>query len=195
MIKYDALMQVLSKQRGKALVVPTMTAGASWSQTSAAPSRDLPISGAMGKASSFALGLALAQPDTSVIVLDGDGSLLMNLGTMATIAGKRPKNLYHFVLNNGVYAITGGQPIAADGIIDFSEVANGAGYAATFTFDDIEDFAGRVSEVFATEGPVFVTFRMQPEVQNEPIGRRPRDPRARSTVAAIMDLRKELRTL
>ncbi|MBI2171058.1 MAG: thiamine pyrophosphate-binding protein [Chloroflexi bacterium] len=194
MIKYEAFMQILEKQRDKAIVVPTMTAGAHWANVSRSPGRDLPISGAMSKASSLALGLALAQPNSKVVVLDGDGSLLMNLGTLATIAGKQPKNLYHFVMNNGVFAITGGQPIAADGVIDFSVVAKGAGYAAAFSFDDIEEFSVKCAEVFKTEGPVFVTIKTEPEIQNEPIGRRPRDPRARSTPQAMVEMRKELGT-
>ena len=58
----------------------------------------------------MALGIALAKPDTKVILFDGDGSLLMNLGSLVTIGNKAPKNLVHFVMDNGVYATTGGQP-------------------------------------------------------------------------------------
>ena len=65
----------------------------------------------MGKGSSIALGLALARPDIPIILFDGDGSLEMNLGSLVTVANKAPKNLYHFVIQNGVYAMTGGQPI------------------------------------------------------------------------------------
>ena len=105
------------------------------------------IGGAMGKASNFAMGLALAQPDTKVVCFDGDGSLNMNLGTMMTIAGAKPKNLIHFVLNNGYFSVTGGQPIAAADDANFSQMAAGAGYAASYEFDNIEDFAGKVEEV------------------------------------------------
>ena len=65
----------------------------------------------MGLASSHALGLALGRPDKRVIVLDGDGSLLMNLGTLVTAAAAPPKNFYHFVCENGTYEANGGHPI------------------------------------------------------------------------------------
>jgi len=194
MIKYDAFMQVLAKYRGESVVIPTMTAGAEWMEVSDKPSRDVSVGGAMGKASSFALGVALAQPDIKVVVLDGDGSLNMNLGSLVTIAGKQPKNFFHFVMNNGVFAVTGGQPVAGDGVSEYSEVAKGAGYAATYTFEDIEEFASQIDDVFNQEGPVFVTIKAEPIIQNEPIGRRARDPRTRSTTAAIQDLQKDLGT-
>ena len=88
-----------------------MRAGIGWAEVSNNPKRDIGVSGAMGKTSSFALGLSLAQPNTKIIVYDGDGSLLMNLGTLVTIGNKAPKNLYHFLIDNGVYATTGGQDV------------------------------------------------------------------------------------
>ena len=80
----------------------------------------------MGSASSIALGIALAQPSRKVIVMDGDGSLLMQLGSLVTIAGAAPENLYHFVFENGVYATSGGQPLPAEGRLDFEMMARGA---------------------------------------------------------------------
>ena len=71
--------------------------------------------GAMGLASSHALGLALGRPDKRVIVLDGDGSLLMNLGTLVSTAEAAPKNLFHFVCENGTYEANGGHPIPGRG--------------------------------------------------------------------------------
>ena len=139
-----------------------------------------------------ALGLARAQPGTKVIVLDGDGSLSMNLGSLATIAGKAPKNLFHFVLHNGVYAVTGGQPIPSADHVSFTEMAESAGYAATYEFDDLEDFTIQIEEVLKQEGPVFVTIKSVPDIQNEPIGRRQRPARPRTLIGAIADLRQEL---
>lgn len=195
MIKYDAFMQLLNKHRGDAIVIPTMTASGEWLNVSEKPSRDVSVAGAMGKASSFGLGLALSQPDTKVVVVDGDGSLNMNTGALLTVAGKHPKNFYHLVMNNGVFAITGGQPVAGDESSDYAAMAKGAGYTATYTFDDIEEFAARADEVFGQEGPVLVNIKAEPIVQNEPIGRRTRNPRARPTSTAIQDLRKELGTV
>ena len=192
MINNDELMAVLDKHRGNSVVLSTMTATRAWNETSHLEARDLPVGGAMGKASSVALGLALAQPDTKIIVLDGDGSLEMNLGTLVTIASKQPKNLYHFLMENGVYAVTGGQPIPGNGRVSFAEMAKGAGYAATYEFDNLEDFTVQIGEILAQDGPVFITIKAKPEIQNEPIGRRQRPARSRSTAAALVDVRESL---
>ena len=192
MINNDELMAVLEKHRGNSVVIPTMTANRAWLETSQFEARDLPVGGAMGKASSVALGMALARPDIKFIVLDGDGSLEMNLGTMVTIASKQPKNLYHFVMENGVYAVTGGQPIPGNGRVSFTDMAKGAGYAAAYEFDNLEDFTVQIGEVLKQDGPVFITIKAEPEIQNEPIGRRQRPAQARSTAAAIVDLREDL---
>ena len=102
---------VISRYRGDAVVVTTMSTNFEWPQVSTNPDLDLMFSGAMGKASSVGLGVALARPDKKVIVLDGDGSLLMNLGSLVTIANMAPPNPVHFVFENEVYRTTGGQLI------------------------------------------------------------------------------------
>ncbi len=191
MINQIDLMEVVEKYRDNGIVVPTMTGSRGWNAVSNNKNRDIPLGGAMGKASSFALGVALAQPDKRVIIFDGDGSLLMNLGTLVTIAEKAPKNLYHFVLENGVYAVTGGQPIPGNGKISFAGMAKEAGYANSFEFDDLEDFASRADEVMGAEGPVFICVKTTPEIQNEPMGLRAPSG-VKPTKAAIQDLKKDL---
>ena len=151
---------------------------------------DLPVSGAMGKASSIALGLCLAKPQRKIIVVDGDGSLLMNLGSLVTIGGKAPVNLYHFVMHNGVYTVTGGQPVPnADGIT-FTGLAKGAGYANCFEFDDLEDFATSIDEIFAARGPVMIALKSEPVIENTPQEMRPRV--TRRTPQAIKELKETL---
>jgi len=193
MIDQREMMAVLDKYRGNAVVVPTMMGSHPWLETSHLPVRDVPQGGAMGKASSFALGVALAQPDVKVFVLDGDGSLEMNLGTLVTIANKQPENLYHFVLENGVYAFTGGQPIPAQGTISFAEMAKSAGYAAAYEFDNLEEFALQIEDALNQKGPVFITVKIVPEIVTKPIGRRPRGA-TRTTKAAMQELKESLRT-
>ena len=122
------------------------------------------IVGAMGSASSIGLGIALAQPDKKVIVMDGDGSLLMQLGSLVTIAGAAPENLYHFVFENGVYATSGGQPLPAEGRLDFEMLARGAGFAHAARFDDASEFRAALPELLDRRGPVFVTLQIGPEV-------------------------------
>src|SRR5260221_9002761 len=89
--------------------------------------------GSMGLASSIGLGLALARPDVRVIVLDGDGSLLMNLGSLATIGLLRPPNLVVVVMDNEEYATTGGQPTPTARGADLEAAARAMGVASTAT--------------------------------------------------------------
>ncbi len=99
MMQRSKLLEILSEKRTDEIVVATMSAIKDWTRLSSSP-LDFYVAGAMGYASSVGLGLALAQPNRRVIVLDGDGSLLMNLGTLVTMVGVQPKNLVYFVLEN-----------------------------------------------------------------------------------------------
>ena len=84
-------INIISRERNDAIVVSTMTPTRYWQDVSNSENLDLPIYGAMGKASSVALGIALAKPNDKVIILDGDGGLLTNLGSVVTIADQSPK--------------------------------------------------------------------------------------------------------
>ena len=116
--------------------------------------------GAMGLASSHALGLALGRPDKRVIVLDGDGSLLMNLGSLVTIAAAAPSNLYHFVCENGTYEANGGHPIPGCGRVDFAGFARSAGYRSVHEFSDLGIFEQQVGAVLSETGPVFAGLKI-----------------------------------
>lgn len=190
MIPMTDALSLIEKHRGDAVVFSTMTGGSTWRDVSGNEALDLPISGAMGKASSIALGLSLARPDKKIIVVDGDGSLLMNLGSLVTIGGKGPENLYHFVINNEVYAVTGGQPVPNAGGYTFAGLAQNAGYAAAFEFDDLEDFATSLNEVMSTRGPVMVSLKTVPEIVETPIALRARP--ARRTPQAVHEVRETL---
>ncbi len=192
MIEQRAMMAVLERYRGNAVVVPTMMGSRPWLETSRLLVRDVPLGGAMGKASSFALGVALARPDVKVFVLDGDGSLEMNLGTLNTIGHSRSENLYHFLLANGVYAFTGGQPIPGQDVVSFAKMARNAGYAAAYEFDNLEEFSLRIEDVLRQKGPVLIIVKTVPEVMNEPIGRRSPGI-TRSTSQAMAELKETLR--
>jgi len=147
---------------------------------------DLPVSGAMSKASDVALGLALAVPSNKALGLDGDGSLLMNLGVLVTIANKAPKNFVHVLFNNKVYAVTGGQPIPGSENTDWEGLAKSAGYAKVFTFDNLEDMTNGIDEALAAEGPVFVHLLVKPEIENIPVAFRTRA--SRTVQIAIKEL-------
>jgi sulfopyruvate decarboxylase subunit beta len=93
-------------------------------------------------------------------VLDGDGSLLMNLGSLVTIASAGPKNLVHFVCENGNYEVNGGHPIPGQGRVSFADIARGAGYPEVFEFDDLAAFAGKIPALLTLAGPVFGTLKL-----------------------------------
>ena len=100
---------------------------------------------AMGLASSIGLGLAIHRPDEHVVVLDGDGSVLMNLGTFATIARYSPRNLLHIVFDNGSLLSTGGfASHTADGQTDLAAIARGAGIEHVVAVDDLMSFGEAV---------------------------------------------------
>ena len=171
-IKNLDAVRIIEEHRGEALIVTTMNSGNpqyGMPRVSRREEIDIPLVGAMGKASSLALGLALARPERKIMVLDGDGSLLMNLGTLATISEKAPDNLYHFVFENGVYAVTGGQPIPGENKLSFQGMAKQAGYAATYEFDNSEDLETNIDSVLAQGGPVFVCLKIVPEIDNTPV--------------------------
>ena len=182
MINNTDAVRIIDTKRGDAVIIPTMNAGNvrfGLPTVTTNQNLDLPISGAMGKASNVGLGVALAQPGRKVFVLDGDGSLLMNLGALVTTSTKQPKNFYHFLFNNGVYAVTGGQPIpGSDGVTDWTEVAKGAGYAAVFSYDNLEDLTNGIDEALAAEGPVFIHLVVEPEIENTPVQFRVRGTRS-----------------
>lgn len=118
--------------------------------------------GAMGQASSHGLGLALANPDRRVFVFDGDGSLLMNLGSLVTIAGAAPRNLHHFVFHNHTYEVNGAQPLPGNGRIDFAGMAQSAGYAATCDHKDLNQFENDLPRIMANDGPQFIALDIVP---------------------------------
>src|SRR3954462_4254531 len=109
--------------------------------------------GSMGLAFPIALGVALAQPERRVFALEGDGSILMQLGSLATIAAVKPHNLTIVVWDNGLYQITGSQPTATAAAADVVEIARGAGISQSSWANDEEDFERLVERALSGEGP------------------------------------------
>ena len=191
MIEALDVFKAFQPHRDKAIVVASGTAGRHWRDVSTDEKRDVVMGGAMGQTISGAFGLALGLPDEKMVLFDSEGALLMNLGILATIAGKKPKNFYHFLLDNECYATTGGQPVPNSDETDYAAMAKGAGYASSHHFDDLEEFATDVESILSEDGPVFVSIKIIPEVENLPIGLRERRP-GRSRAESIRDLQGEL---
>ena len=157
----DGALDVLARRRTNQVVMATMTARGPWEERSPSD-RNLRCVGFMGGASTFGLGVALARPDLPVWIMDGDGSLLMQLGSLTTIAGAAPQRLLHLVFRNGTYETSGGQPIPADDTLSFAGMAREAGYRHAVRFDDVEAFDAAFDELLSLEGPVFVELITQP---------------------------------
>ena len=143
------------------MVVSTMTALGPWRKR-AGTDRDLICVGFMGGASALGLGVALPRPDVPVWILDGDGSLAMQLGSLVTIANATPPKFVHIVFHNGVYETSGAQPLPAEGRVSFAAMAEGAGYATTVRFDDVEAFDAELDDLLEADGPVLIELITQP---------------------------------
>ena len=191
MIEAEDVFKAFEPYRGTAVVAVTGTAGRHWADVSTYEKRDVSLGGAMGQATSAAFGLALGLPDEKVVLFDSEGALLMNLGVLASIAGKKPENFFHFLLDNECYATTGGQPVPNASEIDYAALAKSAGYVSTYNFDDLEDFRISVGEILNEPGPVFVSVKIVPEIENLPMGLRPKRTQ-RSRAETIRDLQEEL---
>ena len=116
--------------------------------------------GSMGCAASIGLGVARCAVGRKVVVIDGDGALLMKLGTTATIGHYRPEGLVHVVLDNGTYETTGGQPTTSASVA-FEQIAAGAGYARSLVVNDPTALARVVAEFVPGQGPLFVTLAIE----------------------------------
>ena len=125
-------IETLVKLRGERIVVTTMGAAREWPKLSDHPLDLHYIPSAMGQAPALGLGLALAKPKREVLVVTGDGAMLMNLGALVTIVASRATNLTLIVLDNGLYEVTGGQRTAAAAAarVDLAAIAQAAGFTS-----------------------------------------------------------------
>ena len=129
--------------------------------------------GSMGLAAPIAIGVALAQPKRRVFALEGDGSLLMQLGCLSTIATQAPKNLTIIIWDNGIYQITGGQPTPAAAVADLIAVATASGLSNSAWAADEDDFERLVDQSLSASAPTLIGVR----IDDKPgVGATRRDP-------------------
>ncbi len=184
------LLRVFAEHRGDAIVI-SGRGGKHWIGISDT-ALDLPLGDpAMGGHAGFGLGLALARPDKRVVLFDSEGDILMSLGQLPTIAEQAPANFYHFIRDNEVYATTGGQPVPNAKRVDYAMMARAAGYPTAVNISDIDDYRAQLPRLLAVPGPVFVSLKVHPEVENTPIGQRVRW-RKRGADKVVADLRSAL---
>lgn len=162
MINKEECLKTIAKYRTDELVITTMSAAVPWGKISDHDLDYASIGSAMGHAVDFALGIAMAVPDQRIIVLNGDGSTLMSLGTLAVITGvsNPPKNLIVCVMENDTYEVTGNQPIPEAGRVNFVIIAEGAGFKNAYEFSKLKDFEQNLPAILKKDGPILVALKL-----------------------------------
>ena len=169
MSQMDALRALQAARRADDVVITSMGAARDWMVLGSGP-LDLPlVPSSMGTAPAIGLGIALAQPHRRVIVVNGDGAMLMHLGSLVTITAAAPANLVLILADNGVYEVTGAQATPgsaggrADGTtVDFLAMAYACGFRSTYRFGDVAAWTRDTAQILAATGPTFVLLDVHP---------------------------------
>ena len=177
----DALTAIRAARNDDDAVVTTMSSAKVWMALGPAhPLDHVFVPSCMGHATSVGLGIALAQPDRRVIVCNGDGSMLMSLGSLVTIAAQSPPNLTVIIMDNGVYEVTGGQPLPTRP--DFAALARASGIARVHRFSDGAQWASEAEALLATSGTKVIVL----EIEAEPDRAAPKSPGPASARATAL---------
>jgi thiamine pyrophosphate-dependent acetolactate synthase large subunit-like protein len=158
----DALAAVRAGRGERDIVVTTMTPARDWMAMGTHPLDMVLVPSAMSHATSLGLGLALAQPGRRVVVCNGDGSMLMNLGSLVSIVNAGATNLIVLVFDNGTYEVTGSQPVPGAGVVDYAAIARGCGFTAVFEFSDLDAWRRALPNILGVDGPTFVWLKVEP---------------------------------
>jgi sulfopyruvate decarboxylase subunit beta len=154
-------LEVLAAHRGNRVVLTTMGSVGLWPAISDTPLDFAYLPSSMGQGVALGLGLALAT-GRGVVAITGDGSLLMNLGCLVTVAN-HPAPLTVVLIDNGLYEVTGGQDLAGARRTDFGILARAAGFRRVYMFADLEPWRKEAAEVFEDDGPAFVWLEVDGE--------------------------------
>jgi len=161
-------LRVLQVHSQDSVVISTMGAAREWAKLDPSPLDFVYVPSSMGQAPSLGLGVALAQPARRVIICNGDGCMLMNLGSLVTITAVGAENLVLVVVENGIYEVTGGQATAAAAVrrqdgesLCFADMARACGFTSVFEFAALDDWTARCSEVINQPGPVFICLQVE----------------------------------
>lgn len=184
-------LAVLHKVRtDRQVVIPTMAAAREWMTLGTHPLDFIYAPSAMGQAPLLGMGIAMAQPDRQIIVINGDGCMLMNLGCLVTITAAAPANFVLIVCDNSVYEVTGGQATAASEPartgsppVDFRQIARGCGFQQVFEFDRLDSWEAALPDLLAQDGPTFVLLHVEP-VPGGAVPKSPGPPKERAVAFA-----------
>lgn len=165
----EAMVALHRARRADDVIITSMGAAREWMAIGAGP-LDLPlVPSSMGTAPCIGLGMALAQPHRRVIVVNGDGAMLMNLGALVTITAAAPANLTLILADNCVYEVTGAQPTPgsaparADGSnVDFLGMARASGFKTVFHYTEAAEWERNIGRVLEATGPTFVLLDVAP---------------------------------
>jgi thiamine pyrophosphate-dependent acetolactate synthase large subunit-like protein len=160
MLNQRQALEVLAAVRGSQVVVTTMGASGIWPSLSDTSLDFAYIPSSMGQGIALGLGLALAQPTRGVVAVIGDGSLLMNLGSLVTVAN-HPAPLHVILIDNGLYEVTGGQPTVGARRIDFAGLARAAGIGRVYTFEGLDDWRAEAAEVVSGPEASFIWLKVE----------------------------------
>lgn len=163
MMTHRDALEVLAAHRREQVVVTTMGSVALWPQLSDSPLDFHYLPSSMGQGVPLGLGLCLSQPGRGVVVLSGDGGLLMNLGCLVTVAQFRVP-LYILLIDNGLYEVTGGQAVAGAGRTDFAALARGSGIERVYKCTSRGEWETTAGESLTGEGPVLVWLKVKGEL-------------------------------
>jgi sulfopyruvate decarboxylase subunit beta len=158
----EALVAVHWTRRDEDVVITTMSPARDWMTLPQHPRDLVLVPSAMSHATSMGLGLALAQPDRRVIVCNGDGSMLMNLGSLVSIAAAGAANLVVLVFENGTYEVTGSQRVPGADVVDYAGIARSAGFTSVFEFSDLDLWQRDIAAVLSRPGPTFAVLHIEP---------------------------------
>src|SRR5262249_45943251 len=163
MIPMDAALGAIRGARKDTdVVITTMSAAKVWMDLGPLQPLDFVfVPSCMGHATSHALGIAIAQPDRRVIVCNGDGSMLMSLGSLVTVAAEAPTNLTLVIMDNGVYEVTGGQPVPHRP--DFAALAKASGIPNVFRFDQGSDWESAAGKLLDAKGTTVIVLEIEPQ--------------------------------
>ena len=175
MLMSDCLAALKQVRRNDEVVVSTMGAAREWQELGTHPLDFVLVPSSMGQATSVGLGLAIAQPDRKIIVCNGDGSMLMNLGSLVTMSAESPANLVVLVLDNGVYEVTGAQVTPGNARarqdskdVDYAALATACGFRSVYSFTELAEWQQSVRRILDEPGPTFVALKVSPSAEGGP---------------------------
>ena len=165
--------KAINYHRKDSLVVATSSALREWHVVSQRRNLDVDLTDCMDRAPAVGLGLALAQPNRKVLVLDCDATLRTDLSALATVGQSESENLVHFVFDDANRSSTGGLPIHGADKVNLLAMADAAGYAKSYQFDALEELLIGLEEVMEQPGPVFVLVKVFRDGEQLPFPERP----------------------